>query len=376
LTRDQEAALYRHYGIEYSADTSDSLLPAGVEPTDPENTGSESGMAAGQHVASDAGRRGGAVAAAVAALVGLTAAVVAVLRLRRRTPPPPPAARRVLAVRTAAGDRAMQVAAAAGPVVEASGRLARSGASAGAAAVRRAVVDATQRSRAATTAAKTYTDVTAARLVPLMATTGQAAWRGVRAGTDSALRVTDAATEAVMTAVPRVTASTVRAGRTGLRAVRTVGAAAEAVPEAVAETGERLEKGWKKVMSRLSLGLGLGVGYVLGARAGRARFEQIKQAAAGYLARPEVQQTLEKARAAAPAPLRSGIDMVSGRGSGSQGADAETIDVGADLVDEPNVVMTPPPPVSGTGGPSGTDAALRDPLIPPATSADGPTARP
>ncbi len=30
LSRAQEAALYRHYGIEYSTDTSDSLLPAGA----------------------------------------------------------------------------------------------------------------------------------------------------------------------------------------------------------------------------------------------------------------------------------------------------------------------------------------------------------
>jgi hypothetical protein len=173
-----------------------------------------------------------------------------------------------------------------------------------------------------------------------------------------------------------VTAGTVRAGRTGLQAVRTVGAAAEAVPEVVAETGGRLEKGWRRAMSRLSLALGLGVGYVLGARAGRARYEQIKEAAAGFMARPEVQQAMEKARTAAPAPLQSGIDMVAGRGSGSQGTAVETVDVDANVVHEPNVVMTPPPSASGTGGPSGTDAALPDPLVPPATSADGPTAGP
>jgi hypothetical protein len=148
------------------------------------------------------------------------------------------------------------------------------------------------------------------------------------------------------------------------------------VPEVVAETGERLEKGWRRVMGRLSLGLGLGVGYVFGARAGRERYEQIKQAAAGFMERPEVQQAVEKARTAAPAPLQGSIDKLSGRGSGRQSTSAETVDVEAVVIEEVDVVVTPPPPVSGAGGPRGTDAPLADPLIPPAPSGDDPTGRP
>src|SRR3712207_2873394 len=34
LSQDQEAALYRHYGIQYSTTTSDSLLPTEAEPTE------------------------------------------------------------------------------------------------------------------------------------------------------------------------------------------------------------------------------------------------------------------------------------------------------------------------------------------------------
>jgi hypothetical protein len=71
-------------------------------------------------------------------------------------------------------------------------------------------------------------------------------------------------------------------------------------------------------MGKLSLGLGLGVGYVLGARAGRARFEQIKKSAAGLAERPEVQQALEKVRAAAPAQLQSTIDGLTGHSSGGK----------------------------------------------------------
>ena len=389
LSQDQEAALYRHYGIEYSTSTSDSLLPAAeAEPTETEPTEAAPDAASSRLVASGTARRGRGVAAAVVVLAGLAAAVVAAVRLRRTSnfglerlrrrgaPPPRSAARRALAGAAVARARAVQVAAAAGPVVEASGRLAQRGASAGARSVRSAADIAAQRGRAASTAARTYTDVAAARLVPLLASTGRAAWRAARAGTDSVLGATDAATLAVAAAVPRVAAGVVGAGRTGLRAVLTVGAAAETVPEVVAETGERLEKGWRRVMGRLSLGLGLGVGYVLGARAGRARYEQIKQAAAGVMERPEVQQVVEKARAAAPAPLQGSIDKLSGRGSGRPSTSTETVDIEAVVIEEVDVVVTPPPPVSGTGGPRVTDAPLPDPLIPPAPSGDDPTRRP
>jgi hypothetical protein len=421
LSRDQEAELYRHYGIDYSTATSDSVLPAeaeatGVEatevqapaseparseptevealvsqPTDAEPTRAAPDAAVGQPVASGAGRRGRGMAAAVALLAGLAAAVVAAARLRRvsslgsvrlpwrRTPPPRSAVQRALAGTSAVRARAAQVAAAAGPALEASNRLAQDGASAGAQLVGRAAVDAAQRAREASTAARTYTDAAVTRLAPLLTATGQAAWRAARARTDSALRATDAATLAVAAAVPRVVTGAGRAGSTVLHAVLTVGAAVEAVPEAIAATEERLEKGWRRVMGRLSLGLGFGVGYVLGARAGRARYEQIKQAAAGVMERPEVQQAVEQVRAAAPAPLQGSIDKLSGRGSDRQGTGAGTgtgtVDVETVAVAETDVVVTPPPPVSGTGGSRGSDTPVPDPLVPPAKSDDGPAGR-
>ncbi len=414
LSQDQEAELYRHYGIEYSTATSDSLLPAAEpEPTGPAPTGAETTVsepaapepteaaptvseatesapdaAVGQVAASGDARRGRGVAAAVALLAGLAAAVVAAARLRRgsslgsvrllrrRTPPPRSAAQRALAGTSAVRARAVQVAASAGPALDASSRLAQRAASAGAQVVSRAAVDAAQRAHEASTAARTYTDAAATRLAPLLAATGQAAWRAARARTDSALRATDAATLAIAAAVPRVVTGVGRAGTTVLHAVFTAGAAVEAVPEAIAETGERLEKGWRRVMGRLSLGLGFGVGYVLGARAGRARYEQIKQAAAGVMERPEVQQAVEQVRAAAPAPLQGSIDKLSGRGSARQDTSAETVAVEALVVEEVDVVVTPPPPVSGTGGPRGAGTAVPDPLLPPAKSDDDPTGRP
>ena len=104
-------------------------------------------------------------------------------------------------------------------------------------------------------------------------------------------------------------------------------------------------------MGKVSLALGLGVGYVLGAQAGRARYEQIKQAAAGFMERPEVQQALEKATTAAPAQLRPSIEKLT------QAASGGTADAG-----------TRPAQASDTGDSGSGDAPVPDPLIPPARS--------
>ena len=136
-------------------------------------------------------------------------------------------------------------------------------------------------------------------------------------------------------------------------------------------------------MGKLSLGLGLAVGYVLGARAGTERYEQIVQAAQGFLGRPEVQQAVEQARAAAPAPLQGTIDKLTQQASGGQGAGTGstgpgtsgpgTIEGEAALLGDGEVVVTPPPPVTGTDTAGRADGPLPDPLVPPAKSGNGTT---
>lgn len=49
-------------------------------------------------------------------------------------------------------------------------------------------------------------------------------------------------------------------------------------------------------MSKLSFLAGVGVGYVLGARAGRERYEQIKSGAQGAWNNPKVQETVSHAQ--------------------------------------------------------------------------------
>jgi len=117
-------------------------------------------------------------------------------------------------------------------------------------------------------------------------------------------------------------------------------------------------------MGKLSLGLGLGVGYVLGTQAGRARYEQIKQAAMGLMERPEVQQALEKAQAAAPAPLQGALGKLSQQGSAPQPAGGSSADVDETILEQVG---------GGTPSPWPSDAALPDPLIPPARSTDDST---
>ncbi|MGR7025482.1 hypothetical protein [Geodermatophilus sp. URMC 62] len=145
-------------------------------------------------------------------------------------------------------------------------------------------------------------------------------------------------------------------------------------------------------MGKVTLGIGLGVGYVLGARAGRDRYQQIVQAAQSFLRRPEVQQTVGKVRDAAPAPLRDGIDQLTGQGSGGQGsggrgssgqgtsagtAGAGTTGVG--IGGSPIGVGTADPqtiaetvvsdtPASEAGSAGRATGSVPDPLIPPTRS--------
>lgn len=105
-------------------------------------------------------------------------------------------------------------------------------------------------------------------------------------------------------------------------------------------------------MGKLSLGLGLAVGYVLGAQAGRERYEQIRQAAAAVLSRPDVQQALDAVTTAAPAALRPSLEKLTspgGQGGGTGAADAP-----------------PSPQATDAGRPARSDGPLPDPLVPPA----------
>lgn len=84
--------------------------------------------------------------------------------------------------------------------------------------------------------------------------------------------------------------------------------------------------------------LGIGAGYVLGARAGRERYEQIVEMARDYWNRPEVQSTVEQAPGKLGSvvetakqkvvDVRGGSDEGPTTGAGDLSASAATTDMG------------------------------------------------
>jgi hypothetical protein len=63
--------------------------------------------------------------------------------------------------------------------------------------------------------------------------------------------------------------------------------------------------------SKITFLTGFAAGYVLGARAGRERYEQIKQAAAGFAQNPKVQETAETLQSQATGLASTAKDKVS-----------------------------------------------------------------
>jgi hypothetical protein len=304
LSQAEEAALYRHYGIEYSRSVSDTVLPVGdVEPAGQDFPATSSEEADGGFLPSAAAGRGGRAAAAVAVLAALGAVVAVVLRRRRRPQP--------------------------------------------------AAVRAGRRARAASSSAKEQADRLATWVVPVAVTAGRLLGRGTSAGAAVALRAGQATARSAAGAVPRVTARGAEVAGAGLRAVGKAGGALEVVPKTLSESGEQLQKGWRKAMSRLSLGVGLAVGYVFGARAGRERFEQIRSAAVRLSERPEVQEALSRVQSAAPARLQGVLGTLSQRTSQRRvvAVDSEGVGVVAPPASSTHAVVPPEsaPPPGGIG---------------------------
>ena len=97
-----------------------------------------------------------------------------------------------------------------------------------------------------------------------------------------------------------------KARESGMRGGECVGDGIGLVPEAVSQSSEQLRRRRRKLMGKITAALTLGVGYVLGSRAGRQGYEQLKQSAAKLAQRPEVQQARQRVQAAAAEKLHNG----------------------------------------------------------------------
>ena len=148
------------------------------------------------------------------------------------------------------------------------------------------------------------------------ATSGAAAGTGrsVRAGTastvksgakkasrskDRAQKVGRRKARAQQAVASRVASQAAAGGTRAASAVRSV-------PEAVAARGHRARKSWHATVTELLAVLSGGAGYVLGARAGHDRYREIERGAARLADSPDLPQPLRRPAAAVSGALRQG----------------------------------------------------------------------
>ncbi len=163
-------------------------------------------------------------------------------------------------------------------------------------------------------------------------------------------------------AVARLAATTASraasAGRSGLRGGQRVGEAVGSVPDAVSERSEQLQKRWRKVMGKAMTVLGFGAGYVLGTRAGRERYQQLKQTAVKVGQHPQVQQARDRLTTVVNDKLQSS----TGQGTQLAAAKARAVGVSSKLRrrqrpaedDLTDTATTPTYPAPDPGMPGGS----------------------
>jgi len=333
VSQEEEAALYRHYGIEYSKAASESLLPEAAESmlpasshetwetipepvpvpmTQPDATPPPPPTAMGSQPAETPTRRspgllvplGGTAGAAVAAVFAVRR-----LRTRRRSTLTNRTGRRARDGVVALTARSGQLAGSAAPLLTSTGQavryVTRSGTSAAGEAATSALSVLLAGGRAATVAGR--------RAGRLATTAGQAASQAStmagRTGAISARRAGSRAARLTAAAAARA-ADTANSGVAG---GQRVGAAVGAVPEVVSESGEKLQKRWRKAMGKVTTVLGFGAGYVLGTKAGRERYVQLSQAATKVARRPEVQQGVDRLKSMAGEKAQTSASRVRQR---------------------------------------------------------------
>jgi hypothetical protein len=368
LSESDEARLYAHYGMEYTTATSPSGLPAteagpagigasgaatgtGTAATDTTTeltrpVPSAAPTAAAPRLEADVtavlpdrqagGTRRPVVAGLGALALAAAGAALAVLRARRRQPPS-------LGDRLAkAGrDAADTLARTGGSIRRASAagtsRTARQAASGGRLAARRAAARAAVGGAVAAAGGRwaSRRAAKASRQAGRQAASGgrRFAKRAAASGRDlgAAASGTGAAVAASGTGASRA------ARRAGRRARRRAAAASAGAARAVAgfptaggarmrrlDLGRRGRKAREqarqavprrrrrskmKVMGKLGMAAGAAVGYVLGAKAGRERYEQIAASARQFMEKPQVKRVMESA----PGNLGARVEQVAGK---------------------------------------------------------------
>jgi hypothetical protein len=260
ISTDEEERLYRHYGIEFSQDASETVLPVDEPLAPPEPSSSTLSTLPATEVTEvpDENRRP-LLPALAGGTVGVLAALAAAVFWWRQRQQVPPTRKELLAARTHAA--ALALAARREQVAVSAAPLLRSGRQFSAVAAQQAAV----RARAT------------------------AAWAAVQAR---------AAAQQAAAAAAAGTAELQRISRRP---------APE--PVVVATTGG----GHDRAVGALGAGAGFVAGYVLRARAGGARFEQLKQVPTTWTQRPQLQQTAGRVQARVTDALQAGNAQLSRR---------------------------------------------------------------
>jgi hypothetical protein len=338
LSEADELRLYAHYGIDYSLKDSPSGLPATDATTGPRPTAAgpspaaprlEADAAAWPERGTGGGRR--PLLAGVGALaLGAIGAGLAVLRTRRRRPPSfgermtkagrdaadtlASTAESVVRQASAVGssDNARRAAASGREAARRAAALAAAGGAAAAAGGRRAVL----RARGASLQAGEQAASGGRRFARRATTQGReaaAAAAGAKATVTAKRRARRRARKRGQAAATAGGAARSLAGfptAAGRRMQRLdLGRGQRASEQARKAVPRRRRRSKMKVKGKLGMAVGAAVGYVLGAKAGRERYEQIAASARQLMDKPQVKRVMENA----PGTVGARVEQVANK---------------------------------------------------------------
>jgi len=349
LSESDEARLYAHYGIEYTTAVSPSGLPATEAgtaggdattelPTPPTAPRLEADEVAWLQQRAGRGRRPLLAGLGTLALAAVGSGL-ALLRARRRRPPSfgdrlAKAGRDAADTLTSAAGAVVREATAVG-----SSDRARQAAAGGQRAARRAAARAAAGGRwAARRAAGTGREAAAAAA----GTKATVAKRARRGRARARKRAEAAAGGAASSLASFPTAAGRRMQRLDLdrRGRMAREKARKAVPR-------RRRRSKMKVIGKLGMVVGAAVGYVLGAKAGRERYEQIAASARQLMEKPQVKRVMESA----PGNLGARVEQVANKA-------ADAVHQASDRV-APSDAATKDATTDGPGGATSTSTASK-----------------
>jgi hypothetical protein len=388
LSEDQEQELYRHYGVPYSRADSPSGLPAGEPEPDAEPALSADEPAPAEEPVSASTPEVTAARSAVTAEEPTTTA--------QEPPAADPGAGAAVRLEAAVSEPAPIPAAAVG---SAPGRVEEPPVpSAGVVASRRGQLTAPRIAAGATTLALAVgiwrrrsigrqLGAAVGRLGAIPAAVSRQRRRRRRAkALNQALTAATQQTTALARGTARlVTGTALLPVTVAVRGGRGVRAAGQATGKAISQGARRVRPGRRRRRRRggtLGMAVGGVAGYVLGAKAGRERYQELAESARRWRQRPEVRRLTEQAVAK--------LDQLSGQAAdklqaarqptraeaASSGGPPITVVADTPTVPPPSPTVVPPAdlapmPTQPTGlpgedAPAGEDAAAADEPRPPA----------